>query len=50
MEDIIKIKDKYYAIPWWRGLTEMQENSYWNSHPYEVIPKQKTITYYIPNF
>ena len=50
MEDIIKIKDKYYAIPWWRGLTEMQENSYWNNKPYEEIQKQKTITYYIPNF
>lgn len=50
MEDIFKIKDKYYAIPWRRGLTENQENSYWDSHPYEVVPKQKTITYYIPAF
>lgn len=48
MEDIVKIKDKYYAIPWRRGLTEEQENDYWDSHPYEVTPKTKTVTYYVP--
>ena len=42
---ICQIKDKYYAIDWRQGLTEMQEDSYWDSQPYEVIPVeyQKTV-------
>lgn len=35
---ICQIYDTYYAIDWRQGLTEMQEDNYWDSQPYEVIP------------
>ena len=42
---IIKIKDRYFQINWMRGLTENQEDDFWEQ-PFEVYPKtyQKTIT------
>ena len=45
MFTVIKYEDQYFLIPWRAGLTEMQENSYWDQ-PYEVFPKeyQKLIT------
>lgn len=35
VKSIIKLCDRYFAIDWERGLTEMQENDFYNQ-PYEV--------------
>lgn len=40
---IIEVDNKFFRIDWMRGLTEYQENDYLEQ-PYEVIPKEKTIT------
>ena len=42
---IVKLCDKYFAIDWEEGLTECQENEYYNQ-PYEVVKHtyEKTIT------
>ena len=42
---IIKLCDKYFALDWEQGLTEYQENEYYNQ-PYEVVQRtyEKTIT------
>lgn len=44
---VIKIDDKLYAIDWRRGLTEMQDDSYYAT-PYQVKEKTKVVevTYY----
>ncbi len=39
---IFKFEDKYYCLDWDRGLTECQENSFYNQ-PYEVEKEVKTI-------
>lgn len=41
---IIVLNDRYFAVDWEQGLTELQENEFWNQ-PYEVEKKtfQKTI-------
>jgi hypothetical protein len=39
---IIQIGNRYFAIPWMRGLTECQEDSFYDK-PYEVKPVKKTI-------
>lgn len=39
---IIEIGNRFFRIDWMRGLTEYQENEYWEQ-PYEVEPKEKTI-------
>jgi hypothetical protein len=44
MTTILKINDRYFAIDWERGLTEMQENYYDSQIAKEVIPVTKTIT------
>lgn len=43
METIVKVKDRYFGIPWFRALTEMQEDDFY-SQPYEVEPQEKVIT------
>lgn len=45
---IIKVKDKLFCIEWEEGLTEIQENEYYNQ-PYEVEEKTRVIEekYYI---
>lgn len=42
---IVKLCDKHFAIDWEQGLTEYQENEYYNQ-PYEVVKHtyEKTIT------
>jgi hypothetical protein len=42
---IVELCDKYFAIDWEEGLTECQENEYYNQ-PYEVVKHtyEKTIT------
>ena len=40
---IVKLGDRYFAIPWKRGLTERQEDDIENSYPYEVEPYEETI-------
>lgn len=51
MTTVFKIGGRYFAIDWDRGLTECQENEYWNQ-PVEVTKRQyeKTIvvTEWIP--
>ena len=42
MQTIFKIDDKLFAIDWRKGLTECQENEYWDQ-PYEVKVVEKTI-------
>lgn len=42
METIFKVGDDYWCLPWQRGLTECQENEFWNQ-PYRVIPKTEQI-------
>lgn len=45
MQTIFEINGRYFALDWDRGLTECQENEFWNQ-PYEVEKKEytKTIT------
>jgi len=40
---IFEFKGKLYELLWDRGLTELQENSFYNQ-PYEVIKKEEVIT------
>lgn len=46
---IIKIKDKLFCINWSQGLTEYQDNDFYEQ-PFEVEEKTKTIVkkYYVP--
>ena len=46
MTTILKINDRYFAIDWERGLTEMQENGYYSQVAQEVVPVTRTITEY----
>lgn len=40
---IMEVCDKLFAIPWDKGLTEMQDNVFMYQ-PYEVVCKEKIIT------
>lgn len=42
MTEFFKIGDRYFAIPWMAGLTEYQENEFYEQ-PYEVKPTEKII-------
>lgn len=44
VSSVIKLKDKYFMIHWDQGLTEMQEDEFYNQ-PFEVkqIETEKTI-------
>jgi len=39
---IKKVNNRYFAVPWEKGLTEMQENEFYEQ-PYEVEPHEKQI-------
>lgn len=39
---IFKVGDRHFAIDWDRGLTELQDNYYYNQ-PYEVVKQEKQI-------
>lgn len=43
METIFKVGDDLWAIPWQKGLTEYQENEFYNQ-PHRVIKKTRVIT------
>lgn len=42
---IVQLNDRYFAVDWYQGLTELQDNEFYDQ-PYEVELKeyQKTIT------
>lgn len=39
---IFKVEDRLFALDWWQGLTEMQENEFYDQ-PYEVKEVKKMI-------
>lgn len=41
METIFEIEGRCFAVSWFRGLTEMQENEFDCSEVYEVVKKEK---------
>lgn len=43
METIIQVGNDLWAIPWDRGLTECQENEFWEQ-PYRVERKERVVT------
>lgn len=43
MSAIFKIGDQLYRIDWEQGLTEYQENEYWEQ-PYKVRREEKIVT------
>lgn len=43
IESIVKLKDRTFLIPWERGLTECQENEYYDQ-PIEVVKVEKVVT------
>lgn len=47
---ILKMGNRYFAFDWCRGKTEMQDDDFYGSEYYEVVPKTKTITVteYVP--
>lgn len=49
MTNIIKIRDKYFAIDWFKGLTEMQGDEFYDQ-PYEVkrVDKMVPVTEWVP--
>lgn len=49
MTSIIKIRDKYFAIDWFKGLTEMQGDEFYDQ-PYEVkrVDKMVPVTEWVP--
>lgn len=38
---IFKVEDRYFAVEWDEGLTELQENEFYKQ-PYEVYPEEET--------
>lgn len=42
METIFRVGTDYWCLPWQRGLTEYQENEFWDQ-PYRVVPKTEQI-------
>lgn len=42
MRTIFRVDDDYWCIPWQRGLTEYQENEFYDQ-PYRVAPKTEQI-------
>lgn len=43
MTTIFKIDEQYYALEWEQGLTEYQENEFWEQ-PYKVKKVEEVIT------
>lgn len=41
VETIFEVEGRYFAVSWFRGLTEMQENEFDCSVVYEVEKKEK---------
>ena len=43
METIFQVGNDLWAVPWHRGLTECQEDEFWDQ-PYRVVKKTRVIT------
>ena len=43
IDTIIKVGEDYWDIPWERGLTECQENMFWEQ-PFRVKPVEEVVT------
>lgn len=43
VDTIIKVGEDYWDIPWERGLTEYQEDEFWEQ-PFRVKPVEEVIT------
>lgn len=41
METVFEVEGRRFAVSWFRGLTEMQENDFCCSEVYEVVKKEK---------
>lgn len=39
---IFRVEDRLFALDWWQGLTEMQENEFYDQ-PYEVKEVKKMV-------
>lgn len=42
VQSIVNLMDRYFAIDWYEGLTELQEDEFYEQ-PYEVVKTEKTI-------
>ena len=49
MQTIFAVGDRFFALDWSRGLTERQENEYWDQ-PYEVRKEQHEETIVVTNW
>lgn len=49
MSTIFELNGQLYCIDWQQGLTEMQENEYWEQ-PYKVERVEKEVTTIIVNY
>lgn len=47
METIFEVEGRCFAVSWFRGLTEMQENEFNCSEVYEVVKKEKITFDYV---
>lgn len=43
VKTILKLGDRYMAVEWNRGKTELQDDDFEDVEFYEVVPKEKTI-------
>lgn len=50
MRTVFSIDGEFWAVNWGSGLTEYQEDEFWDSQPYRVKKQEKNITAteYIP--
>jgi hypothetical protein len=44
VKSVLKLGDRYMAVEWNRGKTELQDDDFDDVEYYEVVPKEKTIT------
>lgn len=47
METIFEVNGRFFAVSWLRGLTEMQENDFYDAEVYEVVKKEKITFDYV---
>ena len=43
METIFEVNGRFFAVSWFRGLTELQEDEFWMADVYEVEKKERVI-------
>ena len=43
METIFEVNGRFFAVSWYRGLTELQEDDFDDAEVYEVEKKEKVI-------